>query len=196
MLWSCLSILQVLLVRQMSEVSLMDVSKKHVLCIASLPGDYQLSSPMKPIISQAANGHMLYLKGGYCLGLVRGHGGYVSKKHLAQWNLLASLPGDYQLSSPLKPIISQAANGHMLYLKGGYCLGLVRGHGGYVSKKHLAQWNLLASLPGDYQLSSPMKPITSQAANGHMLYLKGGYCLGLVRGHGGYVSKKKHLVCS
>ena len=52
----------------------MDVSKKRVLRVASLPGDYQFSSPMKPVILQAAYGHMLYLKGGYCLGLVGGVG--------------------------------------------------------------------------------------------------------------------------
>ena len=75
--------------RQMSEVSLMDVSKKHVLCIASLPGDYQLSSPLKPIISQAANGHMLYLKGGYCLALVRE----------GAWGLCQQ-----EASSPMKPV--------------------------------------------------------------------------------------------
>ncbi|XP_072037807.1 WD repeat-containing protein 93-like isoform X2 [Amphiura filiformis] len=53
----------VLLVREMSEISLMDVSKKHVLCLAALPPGYQLSSPMKPIISQAGNAQMLYLRG-------------------------------------------------------------------------------------------------------------------------------------
>ena len=88
----------------------MDVSKKHVLCIASLPGDYQFSSPMKPVILQAASGHMLYLKGGYCwdwYGMGCGCVMDVSKKHVF---CIASLPGDYQLSSPMKPVIVKAAN--------------------------------------------------------------------------------------
>ena len=43
----------------------MDVSKRHVLCLAALPPGYQLSRPVKPIISQAANAQMLYLRGMY-----------------------------------------------------------------------------------------------------------------------------------